>query len=120
VIFRGELYTADLDPVIGSEQGGMRPVLVIQNDQGNRFSPTVIVLALTSQIQKARLPTHVVIRSGKNGLSKDSIALAEQIRTIDKRRLRERIGQLSEDDMRKVDEALRISMKLGKNEIGAF
>ena len=80
VILRGELYTAQLDPVVGSEQGGRRPVLVVQNDQGNRFSPTVIVLALTSQLQKARLPTHVTIRAGETGLSRDSVAMAEQLR----------------------------------------
>ena len=110
VILRGELYTAQLDPVVGSEQGGRRPVLVVQNDQGNRFSPTVIVLALTSQLQKARLPTHVSIRAGETGLSRDSVAMAEQLRTLDKRRLKERIGSLPLSTMRKVDGALLISL----------
>lgn len=120
MIWRGELYTADLDPVVGSEQGGRRPVLVIQNDQGNRFSPTVIVLALTSQLQKARLPTHVTLRAQENGLARDSVALAEQLRTLDKRRLRERIGRLSEEEMRRVDEALCVSLNLVKCEQGPF
>lgn len=120
VILRGELYTAQLDPVVGSEQGGRRPVLVVQNDQGNRFSPTVIVLALTSQLQKARLPTHVTIRAGETGLSRDSVAMAEQLRTLDKRRLGERIGKLPAEEMLRVDEALRVSLDLVKSEKGAF
>lgn len=120
MILRGELYTAQLDPVVGSEQGGRRPVLVVQNDQGNRFSPTVIVLALTSQLQKARLPTHVTIRAEQTGLTRDSVAMAEQIRTLDKKRLGERIGRLPEEEMRRVDEALRVSLHLVKSEKGAF
>ena len=95
-------------------------MLVVQNDQGNRFSPTVIVLALTSQLQKARLPTHVTIRAGETGLSRDSVAMAEQLRTLDKRRLGERIGRLPEEEMLRVDEALRVSLHLVKSERGAF
>ena len=110
MINRGDLYSACLDPVVGSEQGGIRPVLVIQNDIGNRHSPTVIVLAITGQVNKARLPTHVSVPAGGNGLQKDSVILAEQIRTLDKRRLRERIGSLPGDVMDKVSEALKISL----------
>ena len=110
MINRGDLYSACLDPVIGSEQGGIRPVLVIQNDVGNRHSPTVIVLAVTGQVNKARLPTHVSVPALGTGLQKDSVILAEQIRTLDKRRLREHIGTLSGDVMEKVSEALRISL----------
>lgn len=113
MIARGEIYLAALDPVVGSEQGGVRPVLIIQNNVGNRFSPTVIVLAITSQLGKARLPTHVEIPSRGHGLNKDSVALAEQIRTLDKRRLREYLGCLSEDVMRRVDVALKMSLELG-------
>ena len=110
MINRGDLYSACLDPVVGSEQGGIRPVLVIQNDVGNRHSPTVIVLAVTGQINKARLPTHVPVPAEGNGLMKDSVILAEQIRTLDKRRLREHIGTIAPDVMDKVSEALRISL----------
>lgn len=110
MINRGDLYSACLDPVVGSEQGGIRPVLVIQNDVGNRHSPTVIVLAVTGQINKARLPTHVPVPAEGNGLMKDSVILAEQIRTLDKRRLRERIGAIAPEVMDKVSEALRISL----------
>jgi len=110
MINRGDLYSACLDPVVGSEQGGIRPVLVIQNDVGNRHSPTVIVLAVTGQINKARLPTHVPVPAEGNGLMKDSVILAEQIRTLDKRRLRERIGTIAPEVMDKVSEALRISL----------
>lgn len=110
MINRGDLYSACLDPVVGSEQGGIRPVLVIQNDVGNRHSPTVIVLAVTGQVNKARLPTHVPVPADGNGLQKDSVILAEQIRTLDKRRLRERIGTLPPEVMEKVGEALRISL----------
>lgn len=112
MILRGEIYSANLDPVVGSEQGGLRPVLVIQNNTGNRYSPTVIVLALTSQIQKARLPTHVLIPSEGNGLEKDSVALAEQIRTLDKRRLKEKIGVLKPELMLQISHALMISLGL--------
>ncbi len=110
MINRGDLYSACLDPVVGSEQGGIRPVLVIQNDVGNRHSPTVIVLAITGQINKARLPTHVPVPAEGNGLMKDSVILAEQIRTLDKRRLRERIGTIDPEVMEKVSEALKISL----------
>ena len=110
MISRGDLYSACLDPVVGSEQGGVRPVLVIQNDVGNRHSPTVIVLAVTGQLNKARLPTHVPIACEGTGLIKDSVVLAEQIRTLDKRRLRERIGQLKPEVMARVGEAVKISL----------
>ena len=110
MINRGDLYSACLDPVVGSEQGGIRPVLVIQNDVGNRHSPTVIVLAVTGQVNKARLPTHVPLPAEGNGLMKDSVILAEQIRTLDKRRLRERIGAIAPEVMDRVGEALRISL----------
>ena len=109
-IKRGELYYADLSPVVGSEQGGVRPVLVVQNDVGNRYSPTVIAAAVTSQLGKAKLPTHIALAAGDYGLQKDSVVLLEQIRTIDKRRLRERIGELPLDLMRKVNDALLISL----------
>ena len=112
MVHRGEIYTALLDPVVGSEQGGARPVLIVQNEQGNRFSPTVIALCLTSQLEKARLPTHVVLKAGECGLAKDSVALAEQIRTLDKSRLTHRIGQADGETMNRVDQALRISLNL--------
>ena len=110
MINRGDLFSACLDPVVGSEQGGIRPVLVIQNDVGNRYSPTVIVLAVTGQLNKARLPTHVPVVCEGTGLQKDSIILAEQIRTLDKRRLRERIGTLRPEVMDRVAEAVKISL----------
>lgn len=109
---RGDIYFADLSPVVGSEQGGFRPVLVIQNDIGNKYSPTVIISAITSQIQKARLPTHVEIPASLTGLEKDSVVLLEQIRTIDKRRLKRRVAKLGDEIMAKVDEALAISVGL--------
>lgn len=112
VVKRGDLFYADLSPVVGSEQGGVRPVLVVQNDIGNKYSPTVIVAAITSQINKAKLPTHVEISASEYGLPKDSVILLEQIRTIDKRRLKEKIGYLSAETMKKVDEALEISFGL--------
>lgn len=112
MIRRGEIYIAGLDPVVGSEQGGTRPVLVIQNDQGNRYSPTVIVIALTSAMGKPMLPTHVRLQAGSGGLSKDSIVLAEQMRTLDKRRLRDRIGLLPPDVMRDVDRAVCASLQI--------
>jgi mRNA interferase MazF len=111
---RGELYFADLSPVIGSEQGGIRPVLIVQNDVGNRHSPTVIAAAITSQQGKAKLPTHIELDEPTSGLIKDSIVLLEQIRTIDKKRLREKMGYLSETQMRKIDRALLISFGLGR------
>ena len=113
MISRGDLFSACLDPVVGSEQGGIRPVLVIQNDVGNRYSPTVIVLAVTGQMNKARLPTHVPVACEGTGLQKDSVVLAEQIRTLDKRRLRERIGTLRPDVMARVGEALKVSLGFG-------
>jgi mRNA interferase MazF len=112
IVKRGDVFYADLSPVVGSEQGGVRPVLVIQNDIGNRFSPTVIVAAITAQIQKAKLPTHVEIEAKTHGMEKDSVILLEQIRTIDKQRLTDKITHLEEDTMRKVDEALQISVGL--------
>jgi len=111
-IKRGDLFYADLSPVVGSEQGGVRPVLIIQNDIGNKYSPTVIVAAITSQINKAKLPTHVEISANEYGLNKDSVVLLEQIRTIDKKRLREKIGNLDEDIMVIVDNGLQVSMGL--------
>lgn len=112
MIKRGDIYYADLSPVIGSEQGGVRPVLVIQNDVGNRYSSTTIVSAITAKIDKAKLPTHIEISGEEYGLSKDSVVLLEQIRTIDKKRLRKKIGVFDEDMMKKVDEGLRISLSL--------
>ncbi len=109
-IKRGELYYADLSPVVGSEQGGIRPVLVVQNDIGNKHSPTIIVGAVTSKMTKAKLPTHIELSSKTYGLSKDSVILLEQIRTIDKRRLKEKIGSLSPQMMHEVDNALLISL----------
>jgi mRNA interferase MazF len=109
---RGDIFYADLSPVVGSEQGGIRPVIIIQNDVGNKYSPTVIVAAITSQINKAKLPTHVEISSEEYGLNKDSVVLLEQIRTLDKKRLKEKIGHMTEGDMKKVDEALSISVGL--------
>ena len=109
VVKRGDIFYADLSPVIGSEQGGTRPVLIVQNDVGNKFSPTVIIAAITSQINKAKLPTHIEISANDFGLAKDSVILLEQVRTIDKRRLREKIGRLDESLIEKVDEALGIS-----------
>lgn len=112
IVKRGDIYYANLSPVVGSEQGGHRPVLVIQNDVGNKYSPTVIVAAITSQISKAKLPTHVEISSKQFGLEKDSVILLEQMRTVDKRRLREKVTHLSEDIMAKVDEGVKISLGL--------
>ena len=111
-IKRGYLYYADLSPVVGSEQGGVRPVLIIQNDIGNKYSPSVIVAAITSQINKAKLPTHIEISAHEYGLNKDSVILLEQIRTIDKKRLREKIGCLDKNMMLKVDNSLQISLGL--------
>lgn len=112
VVRRGEIYYADLSPVVGSEQGGVRPVLIVQNDIGNKYSPTVIVAAITSQINKAKLPIHVELSASEYGLPKDSVILLEQIRTIDKKRLREKICMLSPEVMEKVNEALQISLGL--------
>ena len=112
IVKRGDIFYADLSPVIGSEQGGVRPVLIVQNDVGNKYSPTVIVAAITSQINKAKLPTHLEISATEYGLSKDSVVLLEQVRTIDKKRLREKLGHLDEEMMHRVDEALSISFGL--------
>jgi len=113
-IKRGEIYCADLDPVVGSEQGGIRPVLIIQNDIGNRFSPTVIVLAITSKMRKAHLPTHIEVPAGRTGLRKPSIVLAEQVRTLEKQRLRKKMGALSEAEMMLVDGAIVASLGVGE------
>ena len=109
-IKRGELYYADLSPVLGSEQGGVRPVLIIQNDIGNKYSPTVIACAVTSRLNKAKLPTHIELSAVKYGLKKASVALLEQLRTLDKMRLKERIGKLEDEKMNEVDRALLISL----------
>ena len=113
---RGDIYFADLSPVVGSEQGGMRPVLIVQNNVGNRYSPTVIAAAITSQINKARLPTHIELSAQSFGLTKDSVILLEQIRTIDKKRLKEKMGKLDESVMHQVDEALAVSFGLANEE----
>ena len=111
-IKRGEIYYADLSPVVGSEQGGVRPVLVVQNNVGNKYSPTVIVVAITSQFGKTKLPTHIEITSKECGLSKNSIVLTEQVRTLDKSRLMEKIGELSDQYMQFVDVAMGLSLGL--------
>ena len=110
---RGDIYYADLSPVVGSEQGGVRPVLIVQNDVGNRFSPTVIAAAITSQTDKSHLPTHIYVHSMECGLHKDSVVLLEQIRTLDKRRLKECMGRLEDSTMDKVDHAISVSFGLG-------
>lgn len=110
LVKRGELYFADLSPVVGSEQGGVRPVLVVQNDIGNKYSPTVIAAAVTSKLNKAKLPTHIELCGKEYGLEKDSVVLLEQIRTIDKTRLKEKIGELSEIKMNQVNKAMMISL----------
>ena len=112
MVKRGEIYYADLSPVVGSEQGGIRPVLIVQNDVGNRHSPTVVAAAITSQKDKAKLPTHISVQAATCGLTKDSIVLLEQIRTIDKRRLKDRMGALDPPSMTRVDNALQISFGL--------
>lgn len=117
LIRRGDIYYADLSPVVGSEQGGVRPVLIIQNNVGNRYSPTVIAAAITSRGTKADLPTHIKLFASHSGLTKDSVVLLEQIRTLDKTRLREKMGTLSPYDMYKVDEALSISFGLGEENV---
>ncbi|MCL2081025.1 MAG: type II toxin-antitoxin system PemK/MazF family toxin [Oscillospiraceae bacterium] len=109
---RGDIYYADLSPVVGSEQGGIRPVLIVQNNVGNKHSPTVIAAAITSQINKARLPTHIELNARTYGLSRDSVVLLEQVRTLDKRRLKERMGRLDDDLMHQVDSALTVSFGL--------
>ncbi len=112
IVKRGEIYYADLSPVVGSEQGGVRPVLIVQNDVGNKYSPTVIAAAITSQINKAKMPTHIEVDASAYGLAKDSVILLEQIRTIDKRRLKEKIGTVDGELMEKVNDALVISFGL--------
>ena len=112
---RGDIYYADLSPVVGSEQGGIRPVLIVQNDMGNRHSPTVIAAAITSQINKAKLPTHIELGAKSFGLAKDSVILLEQIRTIDKKRLKERMGKLDDKFMNRVNNALSISFGLNED-----
>ncbi len=112
IVKRGDIFFADLNPVVGSEQGGMRPVLVVQNDVGNKYSPTVIVAAITSQIDKAKLPTHIEVSMGESSLDKNSVVLLEQIRTIDKQRLAQKIAHLETDSMERVNEALEISLGL--------
>ncbi len=107
---RGDIYYADLSPVIGSEQGGVRPVLIVQNDVGNRFSPTVIAAAITSQRFKTEMPTHIQVNAHGCGLTKDSIILLEQVRTLDKKRLKEKMGNLDERDMHRVNHALSVSL----------
>ena len=112
MIKRGELYYADLSPVVGSEQGGLRPVLIIQNDVGNRYSPTVIDAAITSRLGKTKLPTHIDVHADRAGLARDSVVLLEQLRTLDKRRLREKMGHMDEDMMREIDNAIAVSLGL--------
>lgn len=113
-IRRGDIYYADLSPVIGSEQGGLRPVLIVQNDVGNRYSPTVIAAAITSRTQKSKLPTHIDVYADKYGLAKDSVILLEQIRTIDKARLKEKMGHLDDNVMAEVNDAINISFGLSE------
>lgn len=112
IVKRGDIFYADLSPVIGSEQGGVRPILIIQNDIGNRYSPTVICAAITSQINKAKLPTHIEIDCKRYPLIRDSVVLLEQVRTIDKKRMKEKIGHLDDNIMKKVSKALSISLGL--------
>ena len=114
-IKRGEIYYADLSPVVGSEQGGVRPVLIIQNDIGNKYSPTVIVCAITSKLEKAKLPTHIELDSQTYNLPKDSVCLLEQIRTLDKRRLKEKVSYISQNKMKDVDRAILISLGFFEN-----
>ena len=112
IIRRGDIYYADLRPVVGSEQGGVRPVLVIQNDVGNKHSPTVICAAITSRMNKAKLPTHVELHAGRSAMAKDSVILLEQLRTIDKQRLREKICHIDEELLEQVNEALKVSLAM--------
>lgn len=114
---RGDIYYADLSPVVGSEQGGIRPVLIVQNNVGNRFSPTVIAAAITSQRYKTDLPTHIKVNADGCGLARDSIVLLEQVRTLDKKRLKEKMGTLGGADMNRVDEALSVSLGIGETEV---
>ena len=109
---RGDIYYADLSPVVGSEQGGLRPVLIIQNDVGNRYSPTVIAAAITSRLGKTKLPTHIDVHAERAGLARDSVVLLEQLRTLDKRRLKEKMGRLDEEMMHEIDTAIAVSLGL--------
>ncbi len=111
-IRRGDIYYADLSPVVGSEQGGIRPVLIVQNDVGNKYSPTVIAAAITSQTGKSKLPTHIEVYADKYGLAKDSVILLEQIRTLDKKRLKEKMGHLDDSVMGQVNSAITVSFGL--------
>lgn len=111
---RGDIYYADLSPVVGSEQGGVRPVLIVQNDVGNRYSPTVIAAAITSRLGKNKMPTHIDVAADRVGLTKDSVILLEQVRTIDKRRLGEKMGHLDEETMNAVNNAISVSLGLGQ------
>lgn len=122
MIKRGDLYYADLSPVVGSEQGGVRPILIVQNDTGNKYSPTVIAAAITSKLNKAKLPTHIELSANEFGLLKDSVILLEQIRTLDKKRIKEKIGELPLSKMQKVDTALLISLgfESGRNQFANF
>ena len=119
-IRRGDIYYADLSPVVGSEQGGLRPVLIIQNDVGNKYSPTVIAAAITSRMSKTRLPTHIDIYASRAGLARDSVILLEQIRTLDKRRLRERMGHLDDEMMDRVNNAIAVSFGIVLPPAGAY
>ena len=112
IVCRGDIFFADLNPVVGSEQGGLRPVLILQNDIGNTYSPTTIVAAVTSRIKRAKLPTHVELSGARYRLDRDSVVLLEQVRTIDKQRLREHLAHLDEGAMARVDHALSISLGL--------
>ena len=114
---RGDVYYADLRPVIGSEQGGIRPVLIVQNDVGNKHSPTVICAAITSKMNKAKLPTHIELNSAVYDMDKDSVVLLEQVRTLDKKRLRERMGHVEENVMNKVDTAIAVSFGLPHDQL---
>ena len=117
-IRRGDIFYADLSPVVGSEQGGLRPVLIVQNDVGNKYSPTVIAAAITSKMSKAKLPTHIGVFANQVGLLKDSVILLEQIRTIDKTRLKEKMGHLDTDKMNEVNNAITVSFGLGETDTG--
>ena len=117
IVRRGDIFYADLSPVVGSEQGGVRPVLIVQNDTGNRHSPTVIAAAITSQTGKAKMPTHIEVAASDSGLPKDSVILLEQIRTLDKRRLRERMGRVDRTVMEQVDTAIAVSFGLPRSRL---
>lgn len=112
---RGDIYRADLDPVVGSEQGGIRPVLIVQNDRGNQHSPTVIVAAITTRRKKTTLPVHVEITAAESGLTRDSVVLTEQVRTLEKTRLTRYLGTLDEDAMKRIDRALGVSLKIAED-----